>query len=107
MNCGALRAAELFLSSRVQRLPGGARCFPAQPQAGVFGAAASWFFCTCCSSPRLDLALASSVSSTGAEWPGCSISRWSDARGLGYSCLEGGEQVGDAGSANPRWLHLR
>lgn len=67
----------------------------------------SLFFRTCCSSPRLDLALALSVNNTGAEGPGCSISRWSDAHGLRYSCLEGEEQVGDAGSANPRWLQMR
>lgn len=44
MNCGALHAAELFLSNRVQRLPGGAWCFTAQPQAGVFGAVSRCFF---------------------------------------------------------------
>lgn len=44
VNSGALHAAESCLSNEVQRLAGGACCFPAQPQAGVSAAVAGCFF---------------------------------------------------------------
>lgn len=44
LNIDAFRAVESCLSNGAQRLAGGACCFPAQPQAGVFAVVSGCFF---------------------------------------------------------------
>lgn len=44
LNIDAFHAVESCLSNGAQRLAGGACCFPAQPQAGVFAVVSGCFF---------------------------------------------------------------